>query len=82
MSSYERFLLCCIGGGCLILGACFGTLAERYAFQGRAIKAGVAQFNARTAGFEWITPKEPERDYVTEVHNQMIMNRLNNQKCE
>lgn len=70
---------------CMILFVCgvlTGITAERYEFQIRAVKAGVAQFNPKTATFEWITPKEPERDYALEVHNEMIMNRLNSQKCE
>ena len=65
-----------------IAGTLAGISVEGYEFQHRAVKAGVAQFNPKTATFEWITPKEPERDYALEVHNEMIMNRLNNQKCE
>ena len=71
--------------GCMVLfvaGLLAGIAVEGYEFQIRAVKAGVAQFNPKTATFEWITPKEPERDYALEVHNEMIMNRLNSQKCE
>jgi hypothetical protein len=68
--------------GIFILGLMTGISVESFEFERRAVKAGVAQFNPRTAAFEWIESKQSECDYVTEVHNQMIMNRLNNQKCE
>ena len=64
------------------VGAIVGNIVGVNAAEMRAVKQGAAQYNPQTAAFEWITSKEPERDYVTEVHNQMIMNRLNNQKCE
>jgi hypothetical protein len=78
----DRILLMFAGVMVFTVGAIVGNIVGINAAEMRAVKQGAAQYNPQTAAFEWITPKEPERDYVTDVHNQMIMNRLNNQKCE
>jgi hypothetical protein len=65
-----------------VFGMIVGNMVGQKATEMHAVENGVAQYNAKTGAFEWITPKEPERDYATEVHNEMIMNRLNSQKCE
>lgn len=67
-----------------VIGVATGALFQMYDSERVAVRNGAGQYNARTGNFEWIVRDDPktERDYVTEVHNQMIMNRLNNQKCE
>ena len=75
MSTYERFLLFCIGGGCVLFGWCLGVQKCRHDFQNQAVRAGVGRFNEKTAAFEWIAPDvQPECSYgvgfpVFEVHN-------------
>ena len=65
-----------------VLGVVTGIAVQTYDLHRVAVRNGCGQYNSKTGDFEWISHKEPEPDYVTEVHNQMIMNRLNNQKCE
>lgn len=65
-----------------IFGMITGNMVGQYSTEIHAVKNGAGQYNAKTGAFEWIKLKEPERDYALEVQNEMIMNRLNNQKCE
>lgn len=64
------------------LGLATGAVFQLHDSELVAARNGAGQYNPRTGNFEWITPDDPERDYALKVRNEMIMNRLNSQKCE
>jgi hypothetical protein len=71
-----------IAASMAFLGFIIGAQLQEASCHREAIRYGLGRYSPKTGEFEWLPREESERDYVTEVHNQMIMNRLNNQKCK
>jgi hypothetical protein len=67
-----------------VFGMITGNMIGEKSTEIHAVKIGVAQYNAKTGAFEWISREEPEpvHDYALDVQMQIERARQENWKCE